>query len=94
MADENTHDGSDDSVAFTFSDDGRVLALTKIDGEGGLFKRSDHDWVVVPEDDRSVFDRTMLDVEKDQIGAAIEKFDANPLDLTKSDVSEFLAPVQ
>lgn len=82
-----------DIVSFLIHDGGQVLSLTKIDGEEDtLLKRVDGEWVEVPEDDRSVFDRTMLDVEQEKIGDAIETFDSNPDGLTKEDVAQFLSP--
>lgn len=82
-----------DIVSFLVHESGQILSLTKIDGEEDtLLKRVDGEWVEVPEDDRSVFDRTMLDVEQEEIGNAIEKFDSQPDDLTKEDVAQFLSP--
>lgn len=82
-----------DIVSFLVHESGQILSLTKIDGEEDtLLKRVDGEWVEVSEDDRSVFDRTMLDVEQEEIGNAIEKFDSQPDDLTKEDVAQFLSP--
>ena len=82
-----------DIVSFLVHESGQILSLTKIDGEEDtLLKRVDGEWVEVPEDDRSVFDRTMLDVEQEEIGNAIEKFDSQPDGLTKEDVAQFISP--
>ena len=87
---ENT---TQDNLSFTFNNAGNVLALTRITDDGHLFtRRADH-WVRVQDNDRGVYDRTMLDISPQHFKEALDAFDAKPADLTKDDVQDFLAAV-
>lgn len=88
-----TDNTNPDNLSFTFNDAGNVLALTRITDDGHLFtRRADH-WVSVQDNDRGVYDRTMLDISPQHYKEAVDMFDAKPADLTKDDIQGFLAAV-
>ena len=75
MADSYTPNTEpDDSVSFTLDDDDNVLALIKVENESGtMFYWANEDWVEIGEDEapEDVFDRSIIDVEQEDIGNAI-----------------------
>lgn len=75
MADSYTPNTEpDDSVSFTTDDQDNVLALIKVENESGaMFYWANEDWEEIGEDEapEDIFDRTLIDVEQEDIGKAI-----------------------
>lgn len=79
----------DETISFTIDSNDRVLAMIKVENEtGALFYWSEDDWVEVGEDEElpSIFDRTVIDIEREDIGEAIELYKASAGSLTKEDI--------
>jgi hypothetical protein len=61
-------------ISFTVDDEDNVLALIKVTDSGDLFYWEGDDWVQVGEDEDhpTIYDQTVIDVEREDIGEAIE----------------------
>jgi len=77
----------DEVISFTIGDQDEVLALIKVTEGGDLFKWVGEDWIEVEDDDEApeIFDRTVIDVERTDIGKAIELWKTGQA-LTKEDI--------
>lgn len=75
-------------ISFTFDDEDNVLALIKVTNSGDMFYWVGEDWVEVGEDDDlpNIYDRSLIDVEREDIGEAIELYKSTPTGLTKEDI--------
>jgi hypothetical protein len=80
----------EETISFTVSDEDEVLALIKVTDSGDMFYFVD-DWVEVTgeEDLPTIYDQQVIDVEREDIGAALELWKesvANGTTLTKEDI--------
>ena len=80
----------EETISFTVSDEDEVLALIKVTDTGDMFYFVD-DWVEVTgeEDLPTIYDQQVIDVEREDIGAALELWKesvANGTTLTKEDI--------
>lgn len=78
-------------ISFTVDEQDNVLDLIKVTDAGDLFHWVGDDWVEVGEDDEAptIFDQTVIDVEREDIGTALELWKdslANGTPLTKEDI--------
>jgi hypothetical protein len=80
----------EETISFTVSDEDEVLALIKVTDSGDMFYFAD-DWVEVTGDEElpTIYDQQVIDVEREDIGAALELWKesvANGTTLTKEDI--------
>ena len=84
-----------ETVSFTVDEEDNVLALIKVDNESGtLSKWEGEDWVEINEDEEhdDVFDQTVIDVQQEDIGAAIKHWteaQASGQPVSKEDILVF-----
>lgn len=85
----------DEVISFTVNDEDNVLALIKTTEDGDLFKWEGEDWVQLGEDeeDPSVFEQEVIDVERVDIENAINLWKSGQ-PLTKEDILPLAALVQ
>lgn len=85
----------DEVISFTVGDDDSVLALIKTTEAGDLFKWTGEDWVEVGEDDDdpSIFEQELIDVERTDIGDAINLWKSGQ-PLTREDILPLAALTQ
>lgn len=78
----------EETVSFTVDENDNVLALIKVTDAGEMFYWLGEDWVEVGEDEDhpNIYDRTLIDVERADIGEALELFKSVPSGLTKEDI--------
>lgn len=86
----------EETISFTVSEQEQVLALIKVTDTGDLFYWNQDDWTEVQEDDElpNVFDQEVIDVERTDIGSAIELWKdavASAKTLTKEDILVYAA---
>lgn len=80
----------EETISFTVSDEDEVLALIKVTDAGDMFYFIE-DWVEVGEDEDlpTIYDQQVIDVERDDIGAALELWKGSlvsGIPLTKEDI--------
>lgn len=83
-------------ISFTVSEQDQVLALIKVTDAGDLSYWNQDDWTEVQEDDDlpNIFDQEVIDVERSDIGAALELWQdaiASAKTLTKEDILVYVA---
>lgn len=86
---ENT--APEEVVSFTVDEQDNVLDLIKVEDNGDLFHWVGEDWVKVGEDEDipTIFDQIVIDVEREDIGSALELWKDSLLNgtpLTKEDI--------
>jgi ABC-type lipoprotein release transport system permease subunit len=92
MSDSYTENvAPEEVISFTVDEQDNVLALIKVTDTGDLFNWEGEDWIEVDVDDDNpnIFDQTVIDVEREDIGAALELWKesvANGSPLTKEDI--------
>lgn len=89
----------DETVSFTISIEGTVAAIIKTTKDGNLFTFVGGDWVEITEDDEAptVFDLEVLDIEPEDIGAALDKWkesEDSGSDIPKEEMLPFAALTQ
>lgn len=80
----------EETISFTVSDEDEVLALIKVTDSGDMFYFVE-DWIEVTgeEDLPTIYDQQVIDVEREDIGAALELWKesiVNGATLTKEDI--------
>lgn len=90
-------DGDDTVFSFTF-DGEEALELIRVDSEGEMTLREDGDWKPVEgENNPTIFDRELIDIEPDDVSAAVAFWDKNTRNadgVKKADMLPFAALVQ
>lgn len=92
MSDSYTENvAPEEVISFTVDEQDNVLALIKVTDTGDLFNWQGEDWIEVDveDDNPNIFDQTVIDVEREDIGAALELWKesvANGSPLTKEDI--------
>lgn len=92
MSDSYTENvAPEEVISFTVDEQDNVLALIKVTDTGDLFNWEGEDWIEVDVEDNNpnIFDQTVIDVEREDIGAALELWKdsvANGTPLTKEDI--------
>lgn len=85
----------DEVISFTVDEEDKVLALIKTTEAGDLFKWEGEDWVEIGEDDDdpSIFEQEVIDVERTDIGDAINLWKSGQ-PLTREDILPLAALTQ
>lgn len=90
-------DGDDTVFSFTYDGD-EALELIRVDSDGEMTYRDNGDWTPVEgEDNPTIFDRDLIDIEPDDVSAAVAVWDKNARNASgvkKEDMLPFAALVQ
>lgn len=95
----STVEKSGDDTVFSFTYDGdEALELIRVDSDGEMTYRDNGDWTPVEgEDNPTIFDRDLIDIEPDDVSAAVAVWDKNTRNadgVKKEDMLPFAALVQ